>query len=87
MFEFITTLDWKDALGILGSFLIAGAYFGVSSGRLRGEGAPFQWANLIGAAFILYSLYFRPNPGAIMIEVLWVGIAVWSLANIYLRRH
>ena len=84
--EFITTLDWKDALGILGSFCIAGAYFGVSSGKMDGERPPFQFLNLAGALLILFSLWFRPNAGAIMIEVLWIGIALWSLATYYLRR-
>ena len=86
MTDMIASMDWKDIIGILGSFLIAGAYFGVSSGRLNGERPPFQLINLAGAVFILFSLYFRPNPGAIMIEVLWVGIAVWSLATYWLRR-
>ena len=84
--EFLTSLDWKDAVGILGSFLIAGAYFGVSSGRLDGERPPFQYLNLAGAVLILFSLYFRPNAGAIMIEVLWVGISLYALASFYLRR-
>ena len=84
--EFLTAMDWKDGIGILGSFCIAGAYFGVSTGRMNGEGAPFQWLNLTGALLILFSLYFRPNAGAIMIEVLWIAIAVWSLAKIHLRK-
>lgn len=79
----MTTLDW---IGVLGSFMIAGAYFGVSTGRLDGEAAPFQWLNLGGAVLILASLVYRPNAGAIMIEVLWIGIALFTLAKIYLRR-
>ena len=81
MSDFLTNLDWKDVIGILGSFVIASAYFGVSSGRLNGERPPFQLVNLTGACMILFSLYFRPNPGAIMIEVLWVTIALYSLAT------
>ncbi len=77
----MTALDW---LGVLGSFLIAGAYFGVSSGRLNGEKPPFQFLNLLGAVLILLSLIYRPNAGAIMIEVLWIGIAVYSLGRYYL---
>ena len=76
-----------DAVGVLGSFFIAGAYFGVSTGRLDGEAPPFQWFNLIGAALILFSLWFRPNAGAIMIEVLWIGIALYALISHYLRRR
>lgn len=65
----------------------AGAYFGVSTGRMDGERPPFQWLNLAGAGFILFSLWFRPNAGAIVIEVLWVGIAIWSLVRYYTRQR
>ena len=77
----MTALDW---IGVLGSFLIAGAYFGVSSGKLNGEAPPFQFLNLTGAIFILLSLIYRPNAGAIMIEVLWIGIALYSLGRYWL---
>lgn len=79
----MTALDW---LGVIGSFVIAGAYFGVSSGKLDGEAPPFQLLNLLGACMILSSLAFRPNPGAIMIEVLWIGIAVYSLVRYALKK-
>lgn len=85
--DFLADLGWQDALGVVGSFLIAGAYFGVSTGRMDGERPPFQWFNLAGAGFILFSLWFRPNAGAIVIEVLWVGIAVWSLVRYYTRQR
>ena len=35
--------------------------------------------NLLGAVLILYSLYYRPNPGAIVIEVIWVYVAIWGV--------
>jgi len=79
----MTALDW---IGVLGSFLIAGAYFGVSSGKLNGEAPPFQLLNLTGAIFILLSLIYRPNAGAIMIEVLWIGIALYSLGRYWFSR-
>lgn len=78
----MTTLDW---LGVLGSLFIAGAYFGVSSGRLDGEGPRFQFLNLVGAILILLSLIYRPNAGAILIEVLWIGIALYALAKYFLQ--
>ena len=83
MFE-LGLLDW---IGVLGSFFIAGAYFGVSTGRLDGEKPTFQLFNLAGAIMILSSLWYRPNAGAIMIEILWVGIAVYSLAKYFWRQR
>ena len=79
-------LTWIDGLGVIGSLLICGGYFAVSGGRMDAERTPFQLLNLAGAGLLLISLYFRPNPGAILIEVLWVAIALWTLARIWLRR-
>lgn len=79
----MTVIDW---LGVLGSLFISGAYFLVSTGRIDGEAPPFQWLNLVGAVLILTSLYFRPNAGAILIEVLWIAIAVYSLTKHYFKR-
>jgi len=33
---------------------------------------------LAGAMLILYSLYHRPNPGAI-VKVIWVVVAIWGI--------
>jgi hypothetical protein len=80
----LTLIDW---LGALGSLMIAGAYLAVSMNWVRPERAAFNLLNLLGAAFILISLYERPNLGAIMIEVLWVCIAVFALARIWIRKR
>jgi hypothetical protein len=81
--SFIAEMIWADWIGVVGSILIAAAYFGVSSGRMAGDQPPFQLVNLSGAVLILISLYYRPNAGAIVIEVLWVLIAVYSLIRHY----
>ena len=68
-----------DGLGVIGSLLIAGAYLAVTQGRVDAEKPPFNLVNLTGAFLILLSLWYRPNAGAIMIEVLWVTIALIAL--------
>ena len=75
----LSDLTFIDFVGILGSLVIAGAYLAVSRGWVSADRPAFHLLNLAGAAFILISLYYRPNPGAILIEVLWVAIALWSL--------
>ena len=84
MFDSFTLPDF---IGIIGSLTICSAYFGVSAGRLDGEKLPYQLLNMTGAILLLISLYYRPNPGAILIEVIWVVIGVWAIARIYLRRR
>ena len=79
----MTVVDW---LGVLGSFLIAGAYLAVSRGWVDGERPVFNVMNLVGASFILWSLWYRPNAGAILIEVMWIAIALMALVRWALKR-
>ena len=77
---------FTDLVGIVGSVLVCSGYFAVSTGRLHGEALSFQLLNASGAALLLVSLYFRPNPGAILIEAVWLAIALGAIARILLRR-
>ena len=80
----LTLIDW---LGVLGSLLIAGAYLAVSRGWVDAQRAGFHLLNLAGALLILLSLVYRPNAGAILIEILWVLIAIAALARIAMRQR
>ena len=80
----MTLIDW---IGVLGSFLISGAYLAATRNWLAAERPAFNLLNLTGAAMILLSLYFRPNAGAIVIEVLWVLIAIWALFTWFTRNR
>ncbi len=79
----LTLIDW---IGVLGSLFIAGAYLAVSRGWVDARKPGFNLLNLLGALLILLSLWYRPNAGAILIEVLWVGIAVTALVRWAFRR-
>ena len=76
---------YLDLVGVIGSLMICAAYWAVSAGRVAADNFKFQSANLVGSILLLISLYYRPNPGAIVIEVLWFVIAVAALYRI-LRR-
>lgn len=80
-------LTLPDLGGIAGSLMICAAYFAVSVGRLDPEGYRYQGANALGSALLLVSLWFRPNPGAIVIEVLWLMIALFAIGRIWVRRR
>lgn len=77
---------WLDGLGVIGSLLICAAYLMVSMNRVNPTGLPFQGANALGSMLLLVSLWFRPNPGAIVIEVLWLAIASFGIARALWRR-
>ena len=76
-----------DFVGIIGSLLICAAYLAVSVNRLDPAGIPFQSANAVGSILLLISLYFRPNPGAIVIEVLWLAIASFAICRALFSRR
>lgn len=68
-----------DGLGVIGSLTICAAYLAVSAGWMTAQRRRYQVMNAAGSIMLLVSLWFRPNPGAIVIEVLWLAIALWSL--------
>ncbi len=76
MWAEFTFIDW---LGVLGSVIIAGAYLAVSRAWVDATRPGFNFLNLFGALLVLLSLYYRPNAGAIIIEILWILIAIAAL--------
>ena len=76
-----------DFVGVIGSLLICGAYLAVSLKRVDPEGFRFHIVNASGSILLLTSLYFRPNPGAILIEVLWLAIAGFGIARAFAIRR
>ena len=80
MLRNFTPADW---LGVAGSLAICAAYLAVSEGVVAADRPLFHVINGSGSIMLLISLWFRPNPGAILIEVLWLAIALWSLSKIF----
>ncbi len=75
-----------DFVGVVGSLMICAAYLAISLGRVNPEGFAFHVVNAAGSILLLVSLYFRPNPGAILIEVLWLAIAGFGIARAMVKR-
>ena len=75
-----------DIIGLVGALILCTAYFLVSRRAVDPEGLRYQLMNLGGAGLLLVSLWFRPNPGAILIEVIWAAIALLALARLLRRR-
>lgn len=84
--EYIANMSALDWVGVFGSLVIAGAYYAVSAGYVDAHRPPFHLMNLTGAGLILLSLYVRPNPGAITIEILWILVAVSGLLRYMFKR-
>ena len=84
--HFLHNFSFLDWVGIIGSLMIAGAYYGVSNNYFSPEKLTYHLINLIGSLLILLSLYFKPNPGAILIELLWIFIASLGIYNYYFKK-
>lgn len=77
----IEVVGWAAALLILASYLL------VSSGRLSGQSAAFQWMNVVGAAgFIVNSGWHGALPSAIL-NIAWMAIGLVTLLGLARRRR
>jgi predicted membrane protein len=78
MLEFLNYIP--DVIGMTGVFLLIIAYFLLSTNRMSSQSLKYQLLNLIGAIFILFSLFFNFNLSSFAIEMIWIII---SLIGIY----
>ena len=76
-----------DFVGIVGSLVICAGSLTVSLKRVDPEGSPVQASNGPGPILLLISLWSRPNPVAIVIDVLWLAIAGFAIGRALFRRR
>ena len=76
-----------DVIGNVGVVLIIGSYFLIQIGRMSATGLTYSLVNMLGAACILYSLFFEFNMSAFLVEVFWLLISLVGLARIYLEKQ
>ncbi len=75
-----------EGVGWAGAALILVAYLLVTTERLTGRSALFQWMNLVGAAgFVVNGLWHKAIPSATL-NIVWMLIAVVALWSIARRR-
>ena len=72
---------WHELVGMIGVVFVLLAYFGLQSGKLRGDGIAFQVANILGAGGIAVSLVYDFNLSAMVIELCWIAISVYGLVR------
>ena len=79
-------MSFADAAGLFGVLLILLAYAGAQTGRLEPRRAPALVMNLCGAGLIIWSLTFRFNLSAFLMEAAWAVVALCGLIRLILRR-
>ncbi|MGH8274693.1 MAG: CBU_0592 family membrane protein [Gammaproteobacteria bacterium] len=70
-----------DVIGILGAIAVLAAYLLLQLGRLGRNGLTFLLLNAFGSAGILFSLAFRFNLSATLIEAAWLTISIYGLVR------
>ncbi len=76
-----------EIVGILGVVQILTAYFLIQLGKVSTRQLSYQVLNALGAALVLYSLWFRFNLSAFTIELAWLLISVYGIVKVLASRR
>lgn len=75
-------LQWYDWVGLVGTFMVLGAFFLLQAGRLSGKGLVYQLLNLFGAIGIATSLVLgKFNLPAFLLQIAWILISGYGIAR------
>jgi hypothetical protein len=75
-----------EAAGWAGALLILGSYILVSTGRLTGQSAAFQWMNVAGSlGFVVNSGWHGAVPSTTL-NVVWCAVGLLTLWNLSRRQ-
>lgn len=80
-------MDWVDIVGWAGAVLVLAAYGLVSTKRLDGDSVAYQALNVAGAAGMLINTYVRGALPSAALNVIWIGVGLYVLAKVVLRRR
>jgi len=75
-----------EAVGWIGAALILLGYLMVTTGKLTGQSAAFQWMNVAGAAGFIVNGWWHGALPSTALNVIWMGIGVVALWRISQRR-
>ena len=75
-----------EAVGWIGAALILLGYLMVTTGRLTGQSAGFQWMNVAGAAGFIVNGWWHGALPSTALNVIWMGIGIVALWRITRRR-
>lgn len=73
-------------VGAAGTVLVLGAYFLVSTGRLRSESTGFQGMNLVGALLLTGYALALSAWATVALNAVWAVIALVALRRVLARR-
>jgi hypothetical protein len=65
-----------EILGWMASVLIVGSYALNITGKLHTDSKWYVWANILGGLFFVINTYFHQAYPSMMVNVIWVIIAI-----------
>lgn len=77
----------EHVIGGVGTVLVIGAYFLVSTGRLQSRSLGFQGMNLAGAIILTIYGFLLAAWATVALNGTWGIIAIVALTQIFLRRR
>lgn len=75
-----------NIVGNFGVFLVIVAYFLLQLKKVQSDSISYLLTNIFGAILIAVSLIFKFNLPAVVIEVCWILISLFGLAQVAYRR-
>ena len=75
-----------EAVGWIGAALILLGSLMVTTGKLTGQSAAFQWMNVAGAAGFIVNGWWHGALPSTALNVIWMGIGIVALWRITRRR-
>ncbi|MEV4894013.1 hypothetical protein AB0K48_31965 [Nonomuraea sp. NPDC055795] len=72
-----------DALGWLGAAALLYGYAMVSSGRMSGDGLPYQVINLFGSVSLMINSGYEAAWPSAALNLIWAGIGIVALVKLY----
>jgi hypothetical protein len=76
-----------DLGGVLGVAMMLVAYAGGQLGKLEMTALPALLMNLVGSALVLWSLSFKFNLSAALMEGAWFVVAAYGLLKLILKKR
>lgn len=82
----IPPLDLATLIGFVGMIMIVSAYAYLTA---KDNPDPFilHGTNLVGAILLAISLLVHTNLPSLVLEVIWISVAVWGLTKAFLARR
>lgn len=77
----------SNIIGYCGVIIILIAFYCSQTNKINHDQYTYSASNFIGSIFLLFSLYYHPNPPSIVIEVSWLGISLIGMIQTYRKRR